>query len=287
MLNVIVNSKVRNMKKLVAEIDRRIREHGAACRFFYSAKRGDAGKYARSLTAAGQTELLVVGGDGTVNEAVSGLYDPSAVKLGIIPAGTGNDFAEAVGIPHGAKAVELVFSQEAKLTDYIECGTRRSLNIAGTGIDVEILRRCERMKHGGRKGKYFRSLLATLFGYRGSKLCVTVGGETREYNALIAAVCNGKYLGGGIPLCPVAEVDDGQMELIVVDCPPRRKLLPALLRMMRGKLLSETETHHIPCRTASVLSPEGKLFVQYDGEIFEEEALNACLVSGRLRIWRV
>ena len=287
MLNVIVNPKIRKMKKLVAEIDVRMKERGVACRFFYSSKRGDARKYAHSLTAAGQTQLVVVGGDGTVNEVLSGMVDPSAVTLGIIPAGTGNDFAAAVGIPLGAKAVSCILDGEPQPVDYIECGTRRALNIAGTGMDVEILRRCENMRCGGRRGKYFRSLLATLFRYKGSRLLVTVNGETREYNAMIAAVCNGKQLGGGIPLCPAAQPDDGVMELVVVDCPPRRKLLPKLVRLMRGKLLEEPITHHIGCSAATVTSPDGKLYVQYDGEIFEEEALNAYLVGGKLHLWRI
>ena len=136
MLNVIVNPKVHKMKKLVAEVDRRFKERGATCRFFYSSKRGDARKYAHSLTAAGQTELVVIGGDGTVNEVLSGMVDPSAVTLGIIPAGTGNDFASVAGIPLGAKAVDVILDGEAQPTDYIECGTRRSLNIAGTGMDT-------------------------------------------------------------------------------------------------------------------------------------------------------
>ena len=286
MLNVIVNPKVRNIKKLIAEIDRRFRERNVAFRFFYSNKVGDAAKYARSLTAAGQTELVAVGGDGTVNEVLSGMTDPSAVILGIIPAGSGNDFAAAAGIPCGAKAIDVVLDAEPRYTDYIECGTRRSLNIAGTGMDVEILLRRERMKSGSKRGRYFRSLLATLLHYRGSRLAVTADGETREYNAMIAAVCNGKQLGGGIPLCPAAEIDDGLMELVVVDCPPRRKLLSSLIRLMRGQLLEMPITHHISCRDACVSSPDGEIFVQYDGEIVREEALRARLVSGALRIRR-
>lgn len=286
MFNVIVNPKIRKIEKLVAEVERRFKERGEACRFFYSSKRGDARKYAHSLTAVGQTDLIVIGGDGMVNEVLSGMTDPGTVRLGIIPAGTGNDFASTARIPTGLKAVDLILDGDASETDYIECGTRRALNIAGAGMDVEILRRCENMKRGGRKGKYFRSLIATLFRYRGCKLAVTVNGETREYNAMIAAVCNGKCLGGGIPLCPVAEVDDGLMELVVVHCPTRGKLLGALTRLMRGKLLDEPITDHISCRAASVVSPDGKLCVQYDGEIIEDDALNAYLVSGKLRVWR-
>lgn len=202
-----------------------------------------------------------------------------------MPAGTGNDFAVAAGIPSRMKALELYLNGVPRPVDYIECGTRRSMNIAGTGIDVEVLRRCERMKYGTRRGKYFRALVACLLRYRGTKLRVTVNGETKEYTALIAAVCNGTQFGGGIPLCPAAEIDDGQLELVIVDCPPLRKLVPELIRLMRGKLLTRPITHHIPCAGA-VIEGDGNIFVQYDGEICEEGALNAKIVRGALKLYR-
>lgn len=285
MLNVIVNQQARRVKKLVAKTEERLTAAGVAYRVFYTDKTGAAMKYARSLSAAGGTEFLVVGGDGTVNEVLSGLTDPAACTLAMLPAGTGNDFAAAAGIPVGLRALDLYFNGVPRPVDYIECGTRRSMNIAGTGIDVEILRRCQRMKHGTNKGKYFRALVACLLRYRGTKVRVTVNGETREYTALIAAVCNGTRLGGGIPLCPPAKIDDGQLELVIVDCPPLRTLVPELMRLMRGKLLTRPIAHHIPC-SGAVIEGEGNIFVQYDGEICEEGALNARIVSGALKLYR-
>ena len=285
MLNVIVNQQARRVEKLVAKTEERLTAAGVAYRVFYTDKPGAAMKYARSLSAAGGTEFLVVGGDGTVNEVLSGLTDPAACTLAMLPAGTGNDFAAAAGIPVGLRALDLYFNGVPRPVDYIECGTRRSMNIAGTGIDVEILRRCQRMKHGTNKGKYFRALVACLLRYRGTKVRVTVNGETREYTALIAAVCNGTRLGGGIPLCPPAKIDDGQLELVIVDCPPLRTLVPELVRLMRGKLLTRPIAHHIPC-SGAVIEGEGNIFVQYDGEICEEGALNARIVGGALKLYR-
>ena len=285
MLNVIVNRKARRVGKLIAKTEKRLAAAGIAYRIFYTDKPGAAFKYARSLSAAGGKEFLVVGGDGTVNEVLSGLVDPSVCTLAVMPAGTGNDFAVAAGIPSRMKALELYLNGVPRPVDYIECGTRRSMNIAGTGIDVEVLRRCERMKYGTRRGKYFRALVACLLRYRGTKLRVTVNGETKEYTALIAAVCNGTQFGGGIPLCAIAEIDDGQLELVIVDCPPLRKLVPELIRLMRGKLLTRPITHHIPCGGA-VIEGDGNIFVQYDGEICEEGALNAKIVRGALKLYR-
>ena len=81
MLNVIVNQQARRVKKLVAKTEERLTAAGVAYRVFYTDKPGAAMKYARSLSAAGGTEFLVVGGDGTVNEVLSGLTDPAACTL--------------------------------------------------------------------------------------------------------------------------------------------------------------------------------------------------------------
>lgn len=282
MLNVIVNRTARRAEKLAAQAEETLKSAGVPCRVFYADKRGAAIKYARSLSQAGGTEFMVIGGDGTVNEVLSGLEDPSRCTLAVLPAGTGNDFAAAADIPLGAKALELYLEGEPRPVDYIECGQRRSLNIVGMGIDVEILRRCEGMRYGSRKGRYFRALVASLLSYRGEKVRVTVDGESREYTALIAALCNGTRLGGGIPLCPPARYDDGRLELVVVECPPFAKLLPELIRLMRGKLLTRPITHHIACTEATLT---GGGYVQYDGEIVGQETLCAHIVRGGLKMY--
>ncbi len=286
MFNIIVNRHARRIKKLTAAMEKKLRAQDIAYRMFYTERTGDAGKYARSLSAAGGRDFIVVGGDGTLNEVVSGLTDPAVCTLGLVPAGTGNDFATSMRIPHGIRALDLILSGEPQPVDYIECGTRRSINIVGTGIDVEILRRCATMRYGTNRGKYFRSLIATLMHYKGTRLLVTVNGETKEYFALIAALCNGKEFGGGIPICPVADTSDGSMELVIVESPARRHYLPELINLMRGKILERHITHHIPCSAALIASPDGKIFAQFDGEIEETEALNAHLVAGKLRMYR-
>lgn len=288
MLNFIVNPGALRGKnrRLIEKIGERLRERGTEHRFFYSLKAGDAVKYAKSLTEAGETEIVAVGGDGTLNEVLCGLRDPSCVTLGLIPAGTGNDFAGAVHIPKGLKALDYILNGEPTAIDYIECGGgRRSINIAGLGIDVDILKRCARKKVGGRRGKYFASLLASLCTYRGLELEVAVHGETAHYNALLAVVCNGSQFGGGIPICPAAAADDGVLDLLVVDCPKRAKIPGELLQLMRGKMLTRPISHHILCDSA-VIRPVRREVVQYDGELYEADALEATLVSGKLHMYR-
>lgn len=181
----------------------------------------------------------------------------------------------------------MILSGEAKPTDYIQFDDgKRSINVAGMGIDVDILERVERKKRGG-KSKYFFSLLSSLMHYKAVELEASAdGGEPTRYHALIACVCNGSQIGGGIRICPDAVIDDGKLELLVADCPPRRKILGALIKLMRGKVLSLPITHRVSCTSARITSPAGGFLAQYDGEIRECESLTATLVSGKLKMFR-
>lgn len=278
--------KKKKEKKLLADVEAELRSNGTEYRVFYTTHKGGGKEIAEELTQSGESTVVVVGGDGTLNDVLTGIQDPSRCVLGLIPAGTGNDFAASANIPKGLAALKLILSGETKPTDYIAFSDgRRSLNIAGLGMDVDILTRCERMKRLHAKSKYFFSLLASLIKYRGCEIEVTVDGETRTHNALIAAVCNGKQLGGGIPLCPPAEIADGKMDLTVVDCPKRSKLLGALIKLMRGKVLALPFTCHTLCESA-VIKPSARCIAQYDGELYETDALEATLVHGQLNMFR-
>lgn len=287
MLDIIVNPNARKgkIKRLIAEVEKKLKAEGAAFCFHFSEREGGIREHARRLSEAGECTLVAMGGDGTLNELISGISDPARVTVGLIPAGTGNDFAEAAHIPGGLKALDLILHGEAKYTDYLECGEGlRSINIAGLGIDVDILERCSRMR-GTQRSKYFFSLLASLCKYKPIKLKVTVDGETKEYSSLIAAACNGKQFGGGIPFCPEAEVDDGLIDLAVVDCPKRIRIPFELMRLMKGKLMSRPIAHRVRCTQAEIV-PEIPCKVQLDGELVEIEKLSVKVVSGTLKMFR-
>lgn len=285
MFRLIVNPNAGRgkKKKQYRRVLARMRERGLAFSVCETHARGEAKELARQACEAGE-DVIVVGGDGTLHEALNGFCNFERCALGLIPLGTGNDFAAAAKIPEDpVRAVDLIADGAPQFTEYMQMPQGvRGINVIGTGIDVEILRRCEGMRYGSRKGRYFRALVASLLSYRGEKVRVTVDGESREYTALIAALCNGTRLGGGIPLCPPARYDDGRLELVVVECPPFAKLLPELVRLMRGKLLTRPITHHIACTEATLT---GGGYVQYDGEIVGQETLHAHIVRGGLKMY--
>ena len=225
MLDLIIKPQNKKGQQTLKRVEKRLVSEGIPYEVHYTEGKGDAQRIARELTGRGRCELVVIGGDGSLNDVLTGMCDPSLCRLGLIPAGTGNDFSVSAGIPSGEAALELILKGAPKPTDYIDFSDgRRSLNIAGMGIDVDILLRCERMKGFHDKSKYFFSLLASLMKYDGMQLTVRSGEEVIEKKVLIAALCNGKQFGGGIPMCPAADIGDGLLNVVVVDCPKRSKI---------------------------------------------------------------
>ena len=289
MIDFIVYEKVFRKKgrKLLEGVRSRMQESGQPFEIHTAGRAGEAVEIAKSLSQAGETTLVVIGGDGALNEVVNGIVNPETCTLGLIPAGTGNDFSVAAKIPLGIAALDLILKGEPKYTDYIQFDDgKRSINIAGMGIDVDILQRVARKK-GGKKSKYFFSLLSSLAHYQPIELFAQADdGEVVRYKSLIACVCNGFQFGGGIPICPDAVIDDHKLELVVADCPPRHKIPSALLKLMRGKILQLPITHRVSCTSARISVPSGSFYAQYDGEIKECNSLTCEVVSGKLKMFR-
>lgn len=267
------------------KLKERMQASGKEYEIHLTDRKGQAAEYAARLSEKEGATIVAVGGDGTVNEVLSGIADLSRCTFGILPCGTGNDFAASVDLPEGLDSLDIILRGETKYTDYLQFEDgKRSLNIAGVGIDVDILDRCERGRWHG-KGKYFLSLLKSVFTFRGIRLAVEANGERKEYNAMIAACCNGKQFGGGIRICPSAVVDDGKMDLVVVDFPQKSKIPGALLKLMKGKIFDLPFAHHILCEKA-VIETEDNIIAQFDGELKQVSGMSVSLVSGKLKMLR-
>ena len=270
-------------------IEDRLRNEGISHRFHETRYPGDGIRLARQMTTSDKQDgfdIVAMGGDGTLHEVLNGIADPSKVRLGIIPCGSGNDFAAVAGIPITAEgALDVLLGCEARFTDYLECGGVRGINAIGTGIDVEILRRYSRMKLLKGSPAYLASLLLTLFSYRAKQFSEREAGESRSHSALIACAGNGRRIGGGIPVCPEAVIDDGLMDIVIVDDVPRRSIPGGLVKLLKGQILKLPGT---TCRRNSRLhlESEGPMPVQIDGEIYEDLPFDVRVMSGALRVYR-
>ncbi len=285
MFYIIANPRAERVRKILDPITQKLKEAGLDYDIFAGEDKEEITKKIRTLSENGAEDFIAVGGDGTVNDVISSVVDPARLRLGIVPVGTGNDFAAAAKIPEGLAALDYIVGCEPKPTDYIQFEEGfRSINIAGVGIDVDILERSYRMKRGG-KSKYFRSLLSSLAHYKGQRIEVTVDGQCFTKTALIAAICNGSQLGGGIRICPPAVIDDGKLNLFVADCPRRIRIPFELMRLMQGKIIGRPIVTHLLCEKVRIVQIEGKS-AEFDGEIAECRVLTAEAVHGKLKVYR-
>ncbi len=279
-----VAGKNKSLKNLCL-IESVFKQRGLQYRTHTSAGERDATRIVRELTSAGEKEIIAVGGDGTLHEVLNGIYDPTVCNLGLIPSGTGNDFAEHLGLPMQAEdALSLILDGEATPTDYLEVGGVRCMNVAGIGMDVDVLERCKKGKLKG-KIKYLLSLVQSLFAFKGYKVDIECEGVTQTRDVLIAAACNGNQFGGGIQICPVADSTDGKLNAVIVDCiGGKLKIIKAFLQLMKGKILQYPAASHFLCDSLRFL-PEKPCTVQLDGELYKDLDFTVTLKKG-LRFYR-
>ncbi len=181
----------------------------------------------------GFRKIVVVGGDGTVNEVVNGLFiqkkaAPGEVTLSVIPVGTGNDWVRMLGIPRTyIDAVNSICAERTILQDVGKITfeearvrqTRYMANVSGIGFDAMVNRRYNSLKEAGRTGKwmYILSTFATLFKYHAKRFAVKIDGKDFFDGRLFSgAVGVGKYNGGGMLQMPAAALDDGLMDMTLI-----------------------------------------------------------------------
>ena len=257
--------------------------------FHVTHSRRHAVEIVRSLTHARQDaplDIVAMGGDGTLNEVLNGLSDPANTRLGLIPCGSGNDFAAAAGIPQSPEgALNVLLKGEAKYTDYMECSGIRGINIIGTGIDVDILRRYANMKHLTGSVGYMLSLILTVLTFKFYKFSEDIKGKRLPHSALIACAGNGQRLGGGIPICPQASIDDGLLDIVIVDNLKKHAIPGAFISLLRRRILDQPYTVFRRADRMRIVSEE-PLPVQIDGEIYDNLPFDVRVISRQLRMYR-
>ena len=226
--------------------------------------------------------VIAAGGDGTVHEVANGLLRAYAQGvdgpvLGVLPVGTGNDFAKLVGpLNDLERSLDIVARGELRRYDaaIATWGGQDHwfVNAAGTGIDVEVVRQI--LKRRGRPSpavfKYLAAVLRALVTYRAIPLRIRFDGRVLERDTMIIVAGNGRCVGGGFWICPVAEPEDGRFDICIVNRLSYLGALHAIPLIMRGK----HEKHpKVEMYRASTIEIEAlgadPLFFQLDGELHE------------------
>lgn len=208
---------------------------GCSWRVEWTNAPGHAIQLARRAAETGAQIVVAAGGDGTCNEVANGLLGTSA-RMGVIPLGTGNDFARHVGIPGDLRqAVETLVRGRAKRIDLGMVNGRYFVNIAGCGLDAAV---AQRVNQGFRylrgTAAYVAALLQTLYTFRPTQMRVTVDGQRWEERAFLCTVANTDSYGGGMRIAPDASVEDGLLDVCVAGAVSKLELLWVFPRVYRG-----------------------------------------------------
>lgn len=288
MYHIIINpvgGKGESLKALKI-VEATLKEHKAEYVIHNTEKNGHATKIMRELSKTPGTQVIAMGGDGSFNEVLNGIENFENVTLGLIPCGSGNDYIKSSGHPSDIKAAtEVILKGNVLYADYIDTGKRRCLNVAGTGMDVDVLLNFEKFKMFKGSTRYLIATLYTVFHLKWHKLRLTINGETFDREVFLIGVGNGKYIGGGMPVCPNAVVDDGMINVVLVNKLKKIRVLPALVKFLKGKHLSMDCTEEYNSKEIKIeVLDDGK--IETDGEVIDDKVLNCKIISGKLRLFK-
>ena len=257
---------------------------------------GDASRIAKEISELQDDDIriVVVGGDGTINEVLNGIKDFSRVKLGLIPTGSGNDFTRGLKLPrhNPKKALDIVLNSKGdKKIDLgkstvLSTGDSRIFGISsgfgldaivGTGINEAKIKKILNWLHLG-KLSYAVLTIQTLFTMKTYDVSLSFDGEEpMKFNRLIfLAAMNFKAEGGGVPMFPKARGDDGELSVCMAAGVPKILTFfkfPLLCMGLHGKskgfYLRNCKTLELRSNEKSILHTDGELVGNVDSVKFE------------------
>jgi diacylglycerol kinase (ATP) len=261
-----------------AELERRAASLGLEGDTQLSERPGHLSELAAEAVARGATSLVVVGGDGTVHEVVDGVVGAGLgdrVELGMIPLGTGRDFARSLRIPSRfEEAVEVARGGRVRTVDVgrasytSAAGEARAhfANFAGAGISGGIAARANRTSKAlGGKISFFWATLAVFSRWQPSEMTVTIDGVERRARLLEALAMNGDYTAGGMWVAPEASLDDGAFDVVLIGDFSKAEFTTTFPKIYRGRHVTHAKVEIIRARELAVDAPE-PLPIVLDGE---------------------
>jgi diacylglycerol kinase (ATP) len=240
-----------------------------------SERPGHLVELAREAVHGGAKLLVVVGGDGSVNEVANGVHDLET-EIAVIARGTGWDFVRTYGIPHDLdKAIEVALNGNTRSLDLGRVAYRAwdghddvsyFANVASAGMSGAVARRAnETSKALGGKVSYLWATFAVFSKWESSEIRLSVDDEIRGGRMHDVVVANGRYFGGGMKITPDAEPDDGVFDVLTIGDLTKRDLMLTLPKTFRGSHLPHPKAELLRGSTVSIDAAD-PLPIELDGE---------------------
>lgn len=247
----------------------------------------------------GYRKIIAVGGDGTLNEVVNGIFiqkliPPSEITIGVIAVGTGNDWLRMYSTTHDYEECirdiqsECVFKQDVGQVEFCESmvkHTRYFVNAAGIGFDAEVALQTNKLKDVGRRGTllYMFSLLKSLIGYHHTKVNITVDSTEIQERILSLTIGIGCYNGAGMMQVPNAVVNDGLFDITIIKKISVLGVLRNIHRLYDGSILKHPKISSYRGREIKITSnPSTKL--EADGESLGESPFHFTILPEAINV---
>ena len=269
-------------------IKTKLKEFNVEADIVYTQKKGHASQLADEFTKNGYKHIISVGGDGTLNEVVRPLVNNKDVSVGIIPAGTGNDFIQILGFPNRFEENhwQVFFEQNTIDMDVGTCNGNYFLNGMGLGFDAEVAAQNyegENLVKKGGKDKYIRHILKTLLFFKEKRMKFLSDNGNGYTDCFINTTSIGRRFAGGFFLTPEAIANDGLLDVCSIErlsLIQRFKLLPMV---PKGTHIKEKNVAYY--KTANLaLEFSEKVPYHLDGELFFDKQFDIGILPGALKM---
>ncbi len=238
----------------------------------------------------GADALIVVGGDGMVSLGAN-LVAGTAMPLGIVASGTGNDMARALGLPldDAEAAIDQVLEalqREARVIDAARVRhgdlTTWFCGALSAGFDARVNERANRMTRPRGPSRYTIAMLRELLSFQPIEYSLVVDGVARETRAMLIAVSNGTSIGGGMKITPDARIDDGELDLFIVSALSKPRLLRLFPRVFSGQHVDEPEVEITRVRAVRIQAEN--VIAYADGERVGALPVEVEIVPGAMKV---
>lgn len=246
---------------------------------------GHATELAKAAVDEGFDVIVAVGGDGTLRETALSVVHTDRI-LGLLPCGTGNDYARPLGIPTDAEAaLDILLNGETRTVDAGMANDQIFFNIAGFGFDVDVLDYTEEFKPKCRNGEtaYRLGCLKAVLGLKLRRSTLTFPDGTIERNVLMAAAGVGTHFGGGMNVLPESDMSDGLLDVCIAHDVKRIGVLKLLPKFIKGKHLGlKCITYRKATEVSVVCDPVSR--IEVDGERMDGTPVTFRILPGALKV---
>lgn len=270
--------------KILPIIKEKMQDFSGTYEIHISRNIGDITKTVKCHYEKGCREFVAIGGDGSLFELINGLNlgSEDRATIGILPLGSGNDFIR--NVTEGRNLDNLfnsIINNNRQLIDVGKVNDHYFINVCSCGIDGQIIQMTDRLKQKiPGQIAYLTSTLKAGITFKPSPVTVVVDGTSFYGKLMLIAVGNGRYFGGGMKVCPEAQLNDGEFEICIVSDTSKLKFMRKISKIYSGRLGEVEEVQYLKGREIEVYSEGEPYIVNADGNLIDLTPMKISMIPG-------